>query len=252
MVAEERTVPRPRLTRVITGSDELRADLRAVAARKVWFGHHSVGSDVLEGVASLVREEAIDLVISEGPLGENGKPLEKFRDFERESITSDAELVLMKLCYADFTPASDAPALVDAYVAAVARIRAARPGIRIVHVTPPLTAREVDSWARLSRALGRPVWGDGANLRRLEFAEGVAMHFPGEPLFDLGLLESTRDDGVREIHSVAGVGGARMVPFLWSGWSRDGGHLNDDGKRMAARALLRTLAAAFTHQGAGR
>lgn len=242
MVAAERTTSeRPTLTRVTTSADELRADLQVLAERKIWFGHHSVGSDVLDGVKALAKEAGVVVAIGEGPIGENGKAFEKIKDFEREAMVRDAELVVMKLCYADFTPETDALALADAYEAAVARVRAARPDVRIVHVTPPLTVRQTGAKARISRMIGRAVWDDDSNLRRLEYSERILIRFAGETILDLGLLESTTPDGTREMHLVDGPLRARMVPYLWSGWSRDGGHLNDDGKRMAARAFVRTL-----------
>ena len=236
------------LHRVPTEADALADELRAIAATKVWFGHHSVGQDMLDGVRALAREAGVEVAIGEGPVGENGKPLEKIADFEREAIASGADVVAMKLCYADFTPTTDVRAVLDAYEAAVQRVRAARPGIRVVHITPPLTVRPTDVKSRVQRLLGQPVWGDASNLRRLELAEGMAARFPDEPLVDLGLLQSTRSDGSREVHLVEGPsvpgGRARLVPMLWEGWARDEGHLNDDGKRMAGRAFVRVLAEA--------
>ncbi len=239
---------RPALTRVGTDHDALVAELRAVAAKKVWFGHHSVGSDMLEGVQALARDAGVPVTIGEGPVGENGHPLDKIKDFEREAIEGagkDADVVAMKLCYADFTSSTDVSTIMEAYVKSVERIRAARPGVRVLHLTPPLTTRQNDVKSRALRVLGRPVWGDEANLRRLEYGEALAARFPDEPVLDLARLESTTKDGGREMHLVGGPavpgGRGRLVPMLWPGWSRDEGHLNDDGKRVVGRAFVGAL-----------
>lgn len=245
--------PSPRaLKRVGTDHDALVAALRAVATHKVWFGHHSVGSDLLEGVQALARDADVAVTIGEGPVGNNGEPLDKIAAFEREALSGagkDADVVAMKLCYADFKPTTDVSTLVDAYAASVQRIRAARPNVRVLHITPPLTTRQSDLKSRVLRFFGRPVWGDDANMRRVEYGELMAARFAGEPLLDLARIESTRSDGSREIHLVssAAVPGARarLVPMLWPGWSRDEGHLNDDGKRVAARAFVTAVQAAI-------
>jgi len=224
--------------------DVLKSDLETVRGARVFFGHYSVGANILEGLAGLAHEAGIPVQVGEGPVGENTKPLAKFEDFARhaESPASEGEqLMLMKLCYVDFTPDSDPDALVKAYAAAVERVRKARPAVKIVHVTPPLFARSTDLKSKVKRTLGSAVWEDQANLRRLEFREQLLRRFPGEPVFDLALVESTRPDGTREEYAVEG----RTVPMLWPGYSSDGGHLNDFGKGIAAKAFVHALATAL-------
>jgi len=224
--------------------ESLRADLETLRGARVFFGHHSVGANILEGLASLAREAGVELTLGGGPVGENQRPLAKFEDFARHAESAAAQgeqLLAMKLCYVDFTPESDPAALVEAYAAAVERARRARPGVIIVHVTPPLCARPGDLKSKFKRLLGSAVWEDGANLRRMEFREQLLARFPGEPVFDLAALEATRPDGTREEHEVGG----RQVPMLWPGYTSDGGHLNETGKRLAARRFAQTLANAL-------
>lgn len=213
-------------------------DLEALKGRAIFFGHHSVGRDLLEGVAELSHEAGVDVIIGEGPVGQNERPLEKFTDFERQVLARRDELVTMKLCFVDFRPDTHVDGLVAAYIETVVRIRRSRPDVKILHIAPPLTAREMDAKARFNRLLGRPVWGDDANLRRLEFAERVRIAFPQDVFFELGAAESTRPDGSREMHLVRD----RQVPMLWAGYTHDGGHLNEAGRRVAARAFIRALA----------
>jgi hypothetical protein len=51
-------------------------------------------------------------------------------------------------------------------------------------------------------------------------------------------VESTRPDGTIEAYEVDG----NPVPMLWPGYSRDGGHLNDEGKLVAGKAFAHALA----------
>jgi len=236
----DQTTRAPEVSVVI--DDTLKQDLKALQGARVFFGHHSVGQDILDGLAGLSREAGIDVRIDDGRVGENTKPLTKFEDFARrgEKEPNDGtQLMLMKLCYVDIDPRSDVDKLVHAYQDAVARVRKARPGVKILHVTPPLCSRETDVKSKLNRTLGRLVWQDEANRKRLAFARKLREAFPGEPVFDLAAVEATRPDGTLEEHEVNG----EPVPMLWPGYTHDGGHLNDAGKHVVARAFARTLAA---------
>lgn len=235
--------PPPEVNIVV--DETLKQDLLTLRDAHVFFGHQSVGANILEGLAELSKTAGIEVRIDEAPVGQNTKPLEKFEDFAKrgESNVSDGtQLMAMKLCYVDFTPRTDVGGLIQAYAAAVDRVRKARPGVRIVHVTPPLMAQPSDLKSKMNRTLGRPVWEDQANAKRLEFKRKMLEHFPGEPVFDLSAVESTRPDGTQEEHSVNGD----QVPMLWPGYTDDGGHLNASGRIVAAKAFAHALATALS------
>ncbi len=230
-------------TRVMI-DDTLKQDLTTLRGAHVFFGHHSVGQNILEGLAALSKEAGIEVKIDEAPVGQNTRPLEKFRDFAERAerdLNDGTQLMLMKLCYVDFNPRTDVDELVRGYVAAVARVRKARPSVRIVHVTPALSARPTDLKSTLNRTLGRPVWEDQANAKRLDYGRKIREAFPEDPFFDLAAVESTRPDGGTEHHEVGGL----QVPMLWPGYSNDGGHLNAEGQRVAAKAFAHSLADAL-------
>jgi hypothetical protein len=236
------TTSRPE-TRVVI-DDTLKQDLATLRGARVYFGHHSVGQDILDGLAVLSKDAGIEVKIDEGPVGQNTKPLEKFEDFAKRAERDPADgtqLMAMKLCYVDFNPRTDVDELIRGYVHAVERVRKARPGVKVVHVTPPLFARPTDVKSKLNRTLGRVVWEDEANAKRLAFSRRLREAFANDPFFDLGAIESTRPDGTAEEYEVDG----NPVPMLWPGYTRDGGHLNDPGKLVAAKAFAHALASAL-------
>jgi hypothetical protein len=94
---------------------------------------------------------------------------------------------------------------------------------------------------KLNRTLGRPVWEDLANAKRLAYGKKLRETFPGEPFFDLSAVESTRPDGSTEAYEVEG----KSVPMMWPGYTQDGGHLNGEGGRVAAKAFAHALASAL-------
>ena len=59
-----------------------------------------------------------------------------------------------------------------------------------------------------------------------------------EPLFDLAMVESTYEDGSRYTFSANGHTYYALVPE----YTKDGGHLNELGQKVAAEQLLIFLA----------
>ena len=234
-------------------------DLRRLSAARIFFSHHSVGGNLLAGLAALAASSGgpglrlIPLAEAEetpgpgwvdGVGGQNGQPLGKLAFFAETIRTRPAvnpELAFMKFCYVDFDPHTDVDGLFTAYRRTMTELGAAYPRITFGHLTVPLTRRPRDARARLQRLLRRPVWEDDANAKRLAFNERLHDAFSDQPIFDLARHESTRPDGTRETFA-AGTGVAyAMVPV----YTDDGGHLNGVGRRVMASHLLRFAAGAL-------
>jgi hypothetical protein len=237
----------------------VRANLAALSSQTVFFGHQSVGVNLLDGLRALAARHDVALRIVAAPasqlpgpgavvhafVGRNTDPSSKLRDFERALSSGPAarpDLALVKFCYVDVTTATDAARLFAEYQASVARIRAAAPGTTLVHVTVPLTTVQGGVRGALKRLLGRAPGGFLENARREEFNALLRASYLGrEPLFDLARLESTRE-GRPETAEWRG----RTVPALLPEFTADGGHLNREGQLRAARELAAVLAAAST------
>jgi lysophospholipase L1-like esterase len=231
----------------------LRRDLERLSRRSVFFGHQSVGMNVLEGLAQLARENGVALRISEAGapapapgvshayVARNGDPERKLRSFAQALAGGPGpEIALVKLCYADFDRSTDAAALFERYRAALAELRARHPRTAFVHVTAPLTAVQGGPRAWIKSLLGREPGGLEENARREQFNALLRQAYRGrEPLFDLARVESTGPDGRVEALDRRG----RPVPYLAPAWTDDGGHLNAEGRRRAARELVSVLAA---------
>lgn len=233
----------------------LRQGLEALAGRVVLFGHQSVGGNVLDGLRDLAAREGLALRIAEVPdaaslpagtlghayLGQNGQPESKLKAFERllEGAPPDRPAIaLMKLCFVDIHEGTDVEALFAAYQATHAALRARHPSVTFVHVTAPLTAFEGTLKALAKQALGRETQA-AANARRERFNALVRQAYLGrEPLFDLARLEATAPGGA--LQSVGWKGA--QVPMLAPGYTDDGCHLNEAGRRHVAAALVAYLA----------
>lgn len=234
---------------------DVRAQLQSLAGRGVFFGHQSVGMNLIDGLRELSAEQGVPLNVVEanGPLDapagtfahsyvpENGDPMRKLRSFAQalDSAKTEPAVAMMKFCFVDFHPDTDARALFAAYQETLAGLKARHPGIAFVHVTAPLTTVQGGLKGRLKRLLGKAPYGLRENARREEYNALLRAAYRGrEPFFDLAETESTRADGTRETAEWHGV----AVPALVPAYTRDEAHLAGEGQKRAARAFLDVLA----------
>jgi len=247
-----------------TGSSRARAgpdaklapELRTFAQRKIFFGHQSVGRNIIEGLRQLAAREGVPLEIGDedegaagpaifthGAVARNGDPVLKLQSFSGALASgppAGVDTALVKFCYVDFSSETDVAALFTRYQDTVAALKARYPRTTFVHVTAPLTAVPGGPKEFLKRLLGRPPAGAAENGRREDYNALVRRAYQGrEPLFDLAAVESTRPDGSRVTVDLDG----RAVPVLFPAYTYDDGHLNGEGQLRAARELVSVIAA---------
>jgi hypothetical protein len=243
-----------------TSSSYTRPDnpLRAIAGRTVYFGHQSVGRDVIAGVARLNDEQALGLRIIQtaDPSSVAGPAFIHFRaginrDYAsknaallrmlQERSQPDGAIVLLKYCYVDLTASADSDAVFAAYSEMVETITFEHPDVTLVHTTIPLTTVESLVSAGAKQFLGRPTFREAA-VARHRYNALVRAEFGGDqPLFDLARVESTRPDGTLATFKTADA----WIETLASENTSDGGHITPECQLTAAAALLNVLVEAI-------
>lgn len=233
------------------------AHWRWLATQRVFFGHQSVGGNIVRGIDDLLRAhptlplrlvETGDAAAMREPglyharVGTNGDARSKLDEWERTisaaGLDHDA-IALLKLCYVDITLETDVAALFAEYERTVTRIRSAHPRLTIVHITTPLTV-DPGSLRHHAAKLRRLTSLREMNVPRARYNELMRKRYGGaDAIFDLEALESADRAGRRRTVRVAG----RDIPHLDRAWTDDGGHLNEGGRTRAAVAFLETLAA---------
>lgn len=217
-----------------------------LAGAKIYFGHQSVGANILEGlrdqsarrngnqlriVDSSARTNGTPALV-EFRIGENGRPESKMKDFSAvlSQIPDTARAIaLFKYCYLDFTATTDVEVLFAKHRTAVREMRVRHPNLTFVHVTTPLTRLESGPGYVAKRILGKPTTRE-ANANRNRFNALLRGEYDGEPFFDLAEVESTRANGSRSFFR----NGSTVVYTLAQELTDDGGHLNAAGRRAAA------------------
>ena len=233
-------------------------DLTAVARTRVFFGHQSVGMNVLGAVPGVYADNGVSAPPIEqgrtepGPnggfiahdfIGENGKPLLKLEDFDRTvrgGMGRQVDVALMKFCYVDVTTSTDVDALFARYRDTMAALERDFPNVTFIHMTVPLTT-ESGFFLKLKTLLGgSDRFGQAENVARERLNALIRREYGGHHLFDLAAIESTKPDGTR----VSGRYDNQGYFALYDGYASDVGHLNAVGSKIAATAFLDAIAEA--------
>ena len=136
--------------------------IERVASRRIFFGHQSVGGNLLDGVTDVsggklrvVQGRTPEALSTPGLvhtfIGQNEDPSGKVRDFEKalDEVQGKADLAFFKFCYIDFSANTDVEKLFAEYLASMERLHTKYAADTYVHVTEPLT---IEQWARRLRA----------------------------------------------------------------------------------------------------
>lgn len=233
----------------------LRADLQTLSQQRIFFGHQSVGDDLLEGIKILAKEAQVPLNVTQlqsaqqiagATLGhthvaENTQPLKKLQSFERAMAGSSAnvDLALIKFCYIDFHPGTDVKQLFGEYQRTVTRLGTAHPKLKWLHVTTPLTAVQSGWKASLKKLIGKAPHGMLENIKREEYNQLIRQTYGASGnVFDLAKAEATQPDGKHWKQHWNGTD----VPALYPGYTHDGEHLNPVGQKQVASAFVQAVA----------
>jgi hypothetical protein len=230
---------------------------QALAQKRIFFGHQSVGDNILEGIAELQQEHPeieLNIVETSSPdsfsepllahakVGRNREPLSKleaFREILESGIGELVDIAILKLCFIDLDRHSVPDELFMAYEQAMTNLVSRYPRVVFVHCSLPLWSRplglhkQLKSWFK--KLLGRP----GAlqdNAKRAEYNDLLKGRYADDAFFDIALLEARRPNGSFD------RAGKDQTPMLAREYTSDGGHLNACGRKMAAEQLLMLLA----------
>lgn len=244
----------------IVVDDPTSDELEAFASTRVFFGHQSVGSNVISGVESTyaalgsgvpeivetrVLPSTVGGVLAHTHVGVNGDPFGKFEDFAAAldgPIADQIDVAVIKLCYADIVSDTDVEAVFDEYVAMMDRLEAEHPSVRFVYTTVPLTTDR--GWKAVVKSwIGRDdQMGPADNQARQRYNELIREKYGHSgQLFDIAAVESTLQQEPAERGS-----GDETYYVLNGPLAADPGHLNDLGARLAAAEFIRVVAASET------
>lgn len=230
---------------------------KKLAEKRIYFGHQSVGQNILSGVGDVLRDNPqikLSLVEVKGEntfstpqfahsgIGSNGNPQSKIEAFSAlmdKGMGRSANIAFFKFCYIDFDPSTDVEKVFHMYKETMGNLQKRYPNITFIHVTVPLTVLQKGPKAWVKSLLGKPISGYDDNINRCQFNELLRKEYGDKaPLFDLAAIESTFPDGRRAFFQKDG----HIYYHLVEDYTYDDGHLNEKGRKIAAEQLLVLLA----------
>lgn len=231
-------------------------DLSLESTQKIFFGHQSVGDNIVQGLQEIASanpglklrivnsanpESVVGPAFVEAHLGQNGDPQSKdnaFRAVLDRGLGREGGIAMYKYCYVDIAASTNVSSLFENYSRGIEALKLKYPLLGIVHITVPLRTVEPDLKAWVKEFLGRTTERD-INRKRNEYNNLLKETYAGiDPIFDLAESESTHRDGSRASFR----SGNDTIFDLAPEYTVDGGHLNEIGRRVAARELLNVLA----------
>lgn len=224
-----------------------------LSGKRIYFGHKSVGAEILAGLADLQKQlPQIELRVTNGDpasllgkpgfaessIGANFDPESKMRDFAAKLEAAGpraVDIAMMKFCYVDIDRKTDVAKVFASYKETIAGLQQKLPDTTFIHCTVPLTSRYNSLKAYAKRLLGRAQDSAEDNRKREEFNAMIRAEYgEKQAILDIAAVESALPDGTR-----INYGG---VPSLAACYTYDGGHLNEAGRRAVAIEFLRMLA----------
>ena len=229
-------------------------DIIKIASKKIYFGHQSVGYNIIEGLTALLSTDSgINIVETSDqnafsrPLfahsknGENFKPETKIKAFIKKmdsGLGNKVDIAFFKFCYVDITAGTDVNKLFSDYKKAMDTLIKKYPNTRFLHITAPVTMEDQSIKRRIKDIIkgiiGRPVESQHAdNIQRMNYNTLLKNEY-GSSVFDLAEAESTDITG----NVLFSSKGKTPHYTLLKEYTLDGGHLNQAGGEPVAYQFI--------------
>lgn len=236
-----------------------------LADKKIFFGHQSVGYNIIDGIKDIINERnyiklnviethepvAFDQpVFAHSQVGMNTKPFSKIKSCEEimdSGVGSKVDIAFFKFCYVDIMRNLDPRGIFDGYSASLEKLKDKYPATKFLHVTVPINSVPKGIKRNLKQSIKSMISKPGFledNLMRRSYNELLRNAYADlGVLFDLALVESVNTGGYRCYVCKGAEKGYVMAPE----YTKDGGHLNNLGSRRVAEQLLILLAEIAGH-----
>jgi len=226
-----------------------------LAQKKIYFGHQSVGNNIIEGIKDVMKENTqiklniieisnpadfnSDSIFAHSRVGKNVDPkskTESFSEFVRQGIGDKADIAFFKFCYVDIEEGTDIDDLFNDYKTKMTQMEKNYPNVIFIHMTVPLKVTKINWKTWIKELIGKgEMWEYDGNIERNDYNGLVRKKYVTNGyLFDLSGIESTNSDGSRSSFTYDGKIYYSLVPE----YTNDGGHLNEKGRKIVAEQLL--------------
>lgn len=225
-----------------------RSDLSSLPGKKVYFGHQSVGYNILEGIKKITAQnEELDFIkiltleeyknnvfpendslfyFIHSKIGTNTQPDLKIKDFQDKlDSLKGLDAAFMKFCFVDITRKTEVNTLFNNYIEAMDNLEERYINTKYLYFTCPISIRENLVIGILKEIMQTP---DDLNKNRNKFNNLLRAKNNIE-LFDIAYLEANEDEASEP----------QKREFMKKKYATsDGGHLNEYGSEKIGYYLL--------------
>jgi len=227
-----------------------------LAEKKIFFGHQSVGYNIIEGIKDIISEHdyiKLNVVETKNPtefdhpifahsqVGRNMNPNSKisgFKDIMDAGVGDRVDIAFFKFCYVDIMRDSTPQKIFTNYRNTIEDLKALYPKTTFLHVTVPVRSTPKGTKRNLKESIKLLIGKPGVledNIKRQHYNTLLSdAYFKRDPTFDLALVESVNPDGFRCYANK----GKEKVFVMALQYTSDGGHLNEEGRKRVAEQLL--------------
>lgn len=231
-----------------------------LAGKKIFFGHQSVGYNIIDGITDILSERdyiKLNIIESREPsafdksvfahsqAGMNTKPfskIERFVEIMDSGVGSKVDMAFFKFCYVDIMRDSEPQKIFNDYSAALEGLKQRYPNTKFLHVTVPIRSTPKGARKYLKQAVklfvGKPGFFED-NIKRHSYNKLLSDAYSKTGFFfDLARVEAVNSSGF----GCYALKGQQKVSVMAPEYTEDGGHLNGPGRKKAAEQLLIILA----------
>jgi hypothetical protein len=231
-----------------------------LAEKSIFFGHQSVGYNIIDGITDILNEHdyiKLNIIEAREPfafkqpffahshVGMNTKPFSKIKRFVEimdSGVGSNVDIAFFKFCYVDIMRDSNPQEVFDGYCNAMDVMKDRYPNTKFLHVTVPI--RSVPRGAKrylkqtVKLLISKPGFFED-NMMRQNYNNLLRNAYSKTGLFfDLAHVEAVNSSGF----GCYAQKGTEKVYVMAPEYTKDGGHLNSLGSTKAAEQILIILA----------
>lgn len=231
-----------------------------LAEKKIFFGHQSVGYNIIDGIMDILNERdyiKLNIIEAREPsafdqpvfvhsqVGINTKPfskIERFVEIMDSGVGKKVDIAFFKFCYVDIMRDSSPQKIFDGYSAALEGLKQRYPNTTFLHVTVPIRSTPKGAKKYLKQTvkllIGKPGFFEDSMMRHSYNNLLNNAYSKTGCFFDLAHVEAVNSSGFE----CYGLKETEKVSVMAPEYTEDGGHLNNLGRKKVAEQLLIILA----------
>jgi hypothetical protein len=227
---------------------------RQLSQKKIYFGHQSVGNNIINGIMDIMRENPkvqlniirtsnkpnfVSGVLFHTRISGETNPKSLLIEYKRDVdklMGGNADIALLRFSHSLIKGDTNVESVFNDYQLKMSMLKQKYPNTIFIHSTLPLL-RSKTTWKTIIKKLigKKEIWEYDINIKLNKFNDLLLREYVDkQPVIDLAKLQSTFPDGSLSTFTKNGKTYFNMVPD----YTYDDMHLNKEARKLAAEQFL--------------